>query len=102
MGLAAGIIAVIVVIFLAPLIPGFITEHIALKWILAAVFIIVGILVFGLFQWAENVLKLVCGILGSRPLLLILSFAAIIQAVALPIVYILFGAGGGILYFFLH
>lgn len=102
MGLGAGIVAVIVVIALAPIIPAFITEHIALKYILIAVFIIVGIMVFGLFQWAENVLKLICGILGSRPLLLILSFAGFIQAVALPLVYILFGAGGGILYFFLH
>jgi len=102
MGLAAGIIAVIAVIALAPIIPAFITEHIALKWILIAAFVIVGILVFGLFQWAENVLKLVCGILGSRPLLLILSFAGFVQAIALPIVFVLFGAGGGILFFFLH
>jgi hypothetical protein len=102
MGLAAGIIAVIAVTLVAPVIPAFITQHIALKWILIAVFIIAGVLVFGLFQWADNVLKLVCGILGSRPLLLILSFAAFIQAVALPVVYILYGSGGGVLFFFMH
>jgi len=102
MGVGAGIIAVIAVTAIAPIIPDFITQHIALKWILIAVFIIVGVMVFGLFQWAENILKLVCGILGSRPLLLILSFAGFIQAIALPVVFFLFGAGGGILFFFLH
>jgi len=102
MGVGAGIIAVIAVTAIAPVIPEFITQIIALKWILIGVFIIVGVIVFGLFQWAENVLKLVCGILGSRPLLLILSFAAFIQALALPIVFLLFHSGGGVLFFFVH
>lgn len=98
MGLAAGIIAVIAVILIAPLIPEFILEQIALKWILIGVFIIVGVLVFGLFKWAESLLELICTILGSRPLLLILSFACVIQAIAL----ILFIGNGGILWLFIH
>jgi hypothetical protein len=98
MGLAAGIIAVIAVTIVAPLIPEFIIEQIALKWILIGVFIIVGVLVFGLFKWAESLLELVCTILGSRPLLLILSFVGVIQAIAL----IFFGGNGGILWLFIH
>ncbi len=102
MGLVAGIIAVIAVTLIAPVIPGFILESISLKWILVIVFIVVGVFVFSLFKWAENILELACTILGSRPMLLILSFIAIAQAIALPVIFILFGAGGGILYFFIH
>ncbi len=102
MGLVAGIIAVIAVTLIAPVIPGFILESISLKWILVIVFIVVGVFVFSLFKWAENILQLVCTILGSRPMLLILSFIAVAQAIALPVIFILFGAGGGILYFFIH
>ncbi|MFX1562129.1 MAG: hypothetical protein ACFFDP_02350 [Promethearchaeota archaeon] len=98
MGLAAGIIAVIAVIIIAPLIPEFILEQIALKWILIGVFVIVGVLVFGLFKWAESLLELICTILGSRPLLLVLSFACVIQAIAL----VLFVGNGGILWLFIH
>lgn len=97
MGLAAGIIAVIAVIIIAPIIPAFITEQIALKWILIGVFIFVGVIVFGLFKWAESLLELICTILGSRPLLLILSFIGVIQAIAL----IFLGGSGGILWLFM-
>ncbi|MFX0169640.1 MAG: hypothetical protein ACFE89_09845 [Candidatus Hodarchaeota archaeon] len=101
-GLVAAIIAVIAVTLTAPVIPEFITTYIPLKYILIAVFLIVGILVFSLFRWAENLLDLATGILGSRPMLLILTFIGLAQAIALPIVFILFGGGGGILWFFIH
>ena len=101
-GLVAGIIAVIAVIALAPLIPGFITEQIPLKYILIGMFIIVGVVVFTLFKWAENILDLVTTIMGSRPFLLILCFIALAQAIALPVVWFAFGAPGGILWFFFH
>ncbi|MFX1509495.1 MAG: hypothetical protein ACFFBR_04220 [Promethearchaeota archaeon] len=101
-GLAAGLIAVIAVIALAPLIPEIITQQIPLKYILIAIFIIVGVVVFTLFKWAENILDLITSILGSRPFLLILTFVALAQAIALPIVWIVFGGMGGILWFFFH
>jgi hypothetical protein len=101
-GLVAGIIAVIGVIAFAPLIPGFITEQIPLKYILIGMFIIVGVVVFTLFKWAENILDLVTTIMGSRPFLLILCFIGLAQAIALPAVWIAFGAPGGILWFFFH
>ncbi len=101
-GLAAGIIAVIAVVALAPVIPEFITQQIPLKYILIGVFIIVGVIVFSLFKWAENLLDLLTTVMGSRPFLLILSFAAIAQAIALPVVFFLFGGAGGILWFFIH
>lgn len=101
-GLAAGIIAVIAVIAFAPIIPEIITQQIPLKYILIGIFIIVGVIVFTLFKWAENILDLITTIMGSRPFLLILSFIAIAQAIALPLVFILFGGAGGILWFFIH
>lgn len=101
-GLVAGIIAVIAVIAFAPLIPGFITEQIPLKYILIGMFIIVGVVVFTLFKWAENILDLVTTILGSRPFLLILCFVGLAQAIALPAVWFAFGAPGGLLWFFFH
>jgi len=101
-GLAAGLAAVIAVVALAPIIPEFVFQYVSLKWILIGVFLLVGILVFSLFKWAEEILELVCGILGSRPLLLILSFIGLVQAIALPAVLLAFGGGGGILWFFLH
>ena len=101
-GLAAGIIAVIAVIALAPLIPSIITDQIPLKWILIGLFIIVGVVVFTLFKWAENILDLITSIMGSRPFLLILTFVAIAQAIALPVVWIALGAQGGLLWFFFH
>ncbi|MFX1581846.1 MAG: hypothetical protein ACFFCJ_06460 [Promethearchaeota archaeon] len=101
-GLAAGLISVIAVIALAPLIPEIITQQIPLKYILIAIFIIVGVVVFTLFKWAENILDLITSILGSRPFLLILTFVALAQAIALPIVWIVFGGMGGILWFFFH
>ena len=90
------------IIALAPLIPGFITEQIPLKYILIGMFIIVGVVVFTLFKWAENILDLVTTIMGSRPFLLILCFIALAQAIALPVVWFAFGAPGGILWFFFH
>lgn len=101
-GLVAGIIAVIAVIAFAPLIPGFIIEQISLKWILIGIFIIVGVVVFTLFKWAENILDLITSILGSRPFLLLLTFIGLAQAIALPVVFIAFGGAGGILWFFIH
>jgi hypothetical protein len=101
-GLAAGIIAVIAVIAFAPLIPEFIIQQIPLKYILIGIFILVGVMVFSLFKWAENILDLITTVLGSRPFLLILSFAAMAQAIALPVVFFLFGGAGGILWFFIH
>jgi len=101
-GFAAGLAAVIAVTALAPIIPEFVFQYISLKWILIGVFLLVGVLVFSLFKWAEEILELICGILGSRPLLLILSFIGIVQALALPAVLLAFGGSGGILWFFIH
>ncbi len=101
-GLAAGLIAVIAVIALAPVIPEIITQQIPLKYILIGLFIIVGVVVFTLFKWAENVLDLITTIMGSRPFLLILTFLALAQAIALPVVWVVFGAMGGLLWFFFH
>ncbi|MFW9831638.1 MAG: hypothetical protein ACFFD8_07675 [Candidatus Thorarchaeota archaeon] len=101
-GLVAGIIAVIAVIAFAPLIPAIFTEQIPLKYILIGIFIITGVVVFTLFKWAENLLDLITSILGSRPFLLILSFIAIAQAIALPVIFLVFGGAGGILWFFFH
>jgi hypothetical protein len=101
-GLAAGLIAVIAVIALAPVIPEILTQQIPLKYILIGIFIIVGVVVFTLFKWAENILDLITTIMGSRPFLLILTFVALAQAIALPIVWIIFGGMGGILWFFFH
>ncbi len=100
LGLAAGIGAAILV---ALYVPDFILAYVSLKWLLIIAFILVGVFVFALFRWAESLLQLICGIFGSRPLLLLLAFAGFAQAIALPLVYTLYaGAGGGILYFFLH
>ncbi len=99
LGLAAGIGAAILV---ALYVPDFIIAFVSLKWLVIIAFIVVGVFVFALFRWAEHLLQLICGIFGSRPLLLILAFAGFAQAIALVAVYLLFGAGGGILYFFLH
>ncbi|MFX1565515.1 MAG: hypothetical protein ACFFCH_05950 [Promethearchaeota archaeon] len=101
-GLAAGLIAVIAVIALAPVIPEIITQQIPLKYILIGIFIIIGVVVFTLFKWAENILDLITTIMGSRPFLLILTFVALAQAIALPIVWAIFGGMGGILWFFFH
>lgn len=101
-GIIAGLIAVIAVIALAPLIPAFVTELVPLKYILIAIFIIVGVIIFTLFKWAENILDLITTIMGSRPLLLILSFVAFAQAIALPVVLFVFGGAGGIMWFFFH
>ncbi len=101
-GLAAGLIAVIAVVALAPFIPEIITQQIPLKYILIGIFIIVGVVVFTLFKWAENVLDLITSIMGSRPFLLILTFIALAQAIALPVVWIVFGSHGGLLWFFFH
>jgi hypothetical protein len=99
LGLGAGIGAAILV---ALYVPDFILAYISLKWLVIIAFIIVGVFVFALFRWAEHLLQLICGIFGSRPLLLLLAFAGFAQAIALVAVYVLFGAGGGILYFFIH
>jgi hypothetical protein len=102
-GLVAAIIAVIAVTLVAPVIPEFITTLIPLKYILIGTFLIVGILVFSLFRWAESLMDLATGIFGSRPMLLILTFIALAQAIALPAVFLLTGGGGGgILWFFIH
>ncbi|MDO8056307.1 MAG: hypothetical protein Q6361_05550, partial [Candidatus Hermodarchaeota archaeon] len=102
-GLVAAIIAVIAVTLVAPVIPEFITTYIPLKYILIGTFLIVGILVFSLFRWAESLLDLATGIFGSRPMLLILTFIGLAQAIALPAVFLLTGGGGGgILWFFIH
>ncbi|MFX1317709.1 MAG: hypothetical protein ACFE9D_08035 [Promethearchaeota archaeon] len=101
-GLAAGLIAVVAVVALAPLIPEIITQQVPLKYILIGIFIIVGVVVFTLFKWAENILDLITTILGSRPFLLILSFLALAQAIALPIIWFVFGGYGGLLWFFFH
>ena len=102
-GLVAAIIAVIAVTLVAPVIPEVITYYIPLKYILIGTFLIVGILVFSLFRWAENLLDLATGILGSRPMLLILTFIGLAQAIALPAVFLLTGGGGGgILWLFIH
>jgi hypothetical protein len=101
-GLVVGVIAVIAVIALAPVIPEIITQQLPLKYILIGVFIIVGVVVFTLFKWAENILDLVTTIMGSRPFLLILFFLGLAQAIALPVVWLAFGGIGGILWFFFH
>jgi hypothetical protein len=102
-GLVAAIIAVIAVTLVAPVIPEVITYYIPLKYILIGTFLIVGILVFSLFRWAESLLDLATGIFGSRPMLLILTFIGLAQAIALPAVFLLTGGGGGgILWFFIH
>jgi len=101
-GLAAGLIAVIAVVALAPVIPEIITQQIPLKYILIGIFIIVGVVVFTLFKWAENILDLITTIMGSRPFLLILTFLAIAQAIALLVVWFVFGAQGGLIWFFFH
>jgi hypothetical protein len=101
-GLVAGLIAVIAVVSLAPIIPEFITQQIPLKYILIGIFIIVGVVVFTLFKWAENILDLVTSIMGSRPFLLILTFVGVAQAIALPVIWFVFGAPGGLLWFFFH
>ncbi|MFX1476304.1 MAG: hypothetical protein ACFFCO_12625, partial [Promethearchaeota archaeon] len=99
LGVAAGVGAAILV---ALYVPSIVTEFIPLSWLLIIAFILVGVFVFALFKWAEAILQLICGIFGSRPLLLILAFAAFAQAIALVAVYFLFGGAGGILYFFFH
>ena len=105
LGVAAGVIAAIAVTMAAPvagfILPEIIVEYVSLKWILIAVFLIVGILTFSLFKWAENLLQLATTILGSRPMLLILAFIGFAQAIALLIVFFLFGGTGGILWFFI-
>ncbi|TRO54881.1 hypothetical protein E2P64_08205 [Candidatus Bathyarchaeota archaeon] len=101
-GLAAGLIAVVAVVALAPIIPEIITQQIPLKYILIGIFIIVGVVVFTLFKWAENILDLITTIMGSRPFLLVLTFLALAQAIALPIVWFVFGGYGGLLWFFFH
>ncbi len=101
-GVVAGIIAVIATAALSPIIPDFITGQIPLNYILIGIFIIVGVIVFTLFKWAENIIDLLTTILGSRPALLLLSFIAMAQAIALPVVLLAFGGGGGLLWFFIH
>jgi len=101
-GLAEDLIEVIAVVALAPVIPEIITQQIPLKYILIGIFIIVGVVVFTLFKWAENILDLITTIMGSRPFLLILTFLAIAQAIALLVVWFVFGAQGGLIWFFFH
>lgn len=101
-GLVAGIIAVIITASLSPMIPDWITGQIPLNYVLIAIFIFVGVIVFTLFRWAENILDLLTTVLGSRPALLLLTFIAMAQAIALPVVWLVFGGVGGLLWFFIH
>jgi hypothetical protein len=101
-GLVAGIIAVIVTASLSPIIPDWITGQIPLNYVLIAIFIIVGVVVFTLFRWAENIIDLLTAVLGSRPALLLLAFIAMAQAIALPVVWLVFGGMGGLVWFFIH
>ena len=63
-------------------------------YILIAVFLITGILVFISLKWFESLIKAFAMILASRPITLILSIIGIIQAILLFLQY-----PGGILFF---
>ncbi len=90
--LFVAIIASGILVLLSPLIIPILPFN--FTYILIAVFLITGILVFISLKWFESLIKAFAMILASRPITFILSIIGIIQAVLLFLQY-----PGGILYF---
>ena len=90
--LFVAIIASGILVLLSPLIIPILPFN--FTYVLIAVFLITGILVFISLKWFESLIKAFAMILASRPITFILSIIGIIQAVLLFLQY-----PGGILYF---
>jgi hypothetical protein len=90
--LFVAIIASGILVLLSPLIIPVLPFN--FTYVLIAVFLITGILVFISLKWFESLIKAFAMILASRPITFILSIIGIIQAVLLFLQY-----PGGILYF---
>ncbi len=81
-GLLGGLIVAIAVAYFLPdwvvaVLP------ISLKWILIAIFIIVGIVIFVAFKWIEDLTKAFAMLLASRPVTLVLMIIGFVQGIAL-------------------
>lgn len=90
--LFVAIVASGILVLLSPLIIPILPFN--FTYVLIAVFLITGILVFISLKWFESLIKAFAMILASRPITFILSIIGIIQAVLLFLQY-----PGGILYF---
>ncbi len=83
-GLLGGLIAAIAVAYFLP--PEIVVIlPISLKWILIAIFIIVGLVIFIAFKWIEDLTKAFAMLLASRPVTFILLILGIVQGIALLI-----------------
>ncbi|MFX0079130.1 MAG: hypothetical protein ACFE8O_07810 [Candidatus Hermodarchaeota archaeon] len=90
--LFVAIIASGILVLLSPLIIPILPFN--FTYVLIAVFLITGILVFISLKWFESLIKAFAMILASRPITFVLSIIGVIQAVLLFLQY-----PGGILYF---
>jgi hypothetical protein len=82
LGLIVGVIAAAALAFLAP--DWFIAIlPFPFKYLLIAIFIIVGLLIFVAFKWIEDLTRSFAILLASRPVTIILMILGIIQAIAL-------------------
>ena len=83
-GLLGGLIAAIAVAYF---IPEWIGALSIFKYILIAIFIIVGLFIFCAFKWIEDLSKAFAMLLASRPVTLILMILGITQGIALLILF---------------